>query len=433
MRRKVFPVRVLYLEASTGGVVGGSLTGLHHLLRGLDRSQYKPLVVLYEQKTLQADLEQQGIQVRIFPKQKRERHHPLQRVEAYQRLRKRQVVGDLLYALRALRLFLQETLPATFSLVRLFKEEKPDLIHLCNGFRANLDAIVAAWLVGVPCVCHVKGFEKYSWLSRLFAPTVEIGICMTEAIRTHCEGHRIVPKRMTVIYDGLDVEGFRPARDSSAIRKELGIPLEVPLVGIVGNIQAWKGQAVVVEAIREVEAVLPEVCCLIVGGVHRSGTEYAQELHRFVEKHGLKNNVIFTGFRDDVADLVATMDVVIHASVGAEPFGRVILEAMALGKPVIATNIGGVPEFVQHGVTGQLVPPCDPRALGEAMVELLRNPLQRNRLGNNGRLEVRQRFTVQRHVQEVCNAYTHLGFRRPYLHSSVGEQINEIHLADKNL
>lgn len=433
MRKKVSPMRVLYLEGSTGGVVGGSLTGLHHLLRGLDRSQYKPLVVLYEQKTLQADLEQQGIQVRIFPKQKRGRYHPLQRVEAYQRLRKRQVVGDLLHALGALRLFLQETLPATFSLVRLFKEEKPDLIHLCNGFRANLDGIVAAWVVGVPCVCHVKGFEKYSWLSRLFAPTVEFGICMTEAVRIHCERHRIVPKRMTVSYDGLDVEGFRPTRDSSAIRKELGIPLEVPLVGIVGNIQAWKGQAVVVEAIREVRAVLPEVRCLIVGGVHRSGTEYAQELHRFVEEHGLKNNVIFTGFRDDVADLVATMDVVIHASVGPEPFGRVILEAMALGKPVIATNIGGVPEFVQHGVTGQLVPPCDSKALAEAMVELLRDPLQRDRLGNNARLEVRQRFTVERHVQEVCNAYTHLGFSWPHLHSSAGEQISEIHLPDKNL
>jgi len=178
---------------------------------------------------------------------------------------------------------------------------------------------------------------------------------------------------------------------------------------------------------------MPEIRCLIVGGVHRGGAEYAQELYRYVEEHGLNNNVIFTGFRNDIEDVVSTMDVIIHASINPEPFGRVILEGMALGKPVIATDIGGVPEFVQHGVTGQLVPPRDPKALADAIVELLRDRLRRDRLGNNGRLAVLQRFTVQRHVQEVCNAYTHLGFSGPDLHSPVGKQISQIHLADKNL
>jgi len=413
--------------------MGGSLTGLQHFLRGLDRRYIDPVVVLYEEKSLQTELAQSGIPVRVFRKRRRGRSHPLQNVEAYQRLRKRNGVGDLLRALRVLRLFLLETLPATFSLVRLLKEEKPDLVHLCNGFNANLDAIVAAWLTRIPCVCHVKGFEKYSWLSRLFARTVGVGICMTAAVRQRCEQQRINAKRMTVIYDGLDVEGFRPTRDYFAVRSELGIPLEVPLVGIVGNIQRWKGQAVVLEAVREVRSVMPEIRCLIVGGVHRGGAEYAQELYRYVEEHGLNNNVIFTGFRNDIEDVVSTMDVIIHASINPEPFGRVILEGMALGKPVIATDIGGVPEFVQHGVTGQLVPPRDPKALADAIVELLRDRLRRDRLGNNGRLAVLQRFTVQRHVQEVCNAYTHLGFSGPDLHSPVGKQISQIHLADKNL
>jgi glycosyltransferase involved in cell wall biosynthesis len=433
MTRKGASLHVLYLEHSVGGVMGGSLTGLQHFLRGLDRRYIDPVVVLYEEKPLQTELAQSDIPVHVFRKRRRGRYHPLQKVEAYQRLRKRYGVRDLMRALRVLRLFLLETLPATFSLVRLMKKEKPDLIHLCNGFNANLDAIVAAWLTSIPCVCHVKGFEKYSWLNRLFAHTVEIGICMTAAVRQRCEQQRINAKRMTVIYDGLDVEGFRPTRESSAVRKELGIPLEVPLVGIVGNIQRWKGQAIVLEAVREARSFMPEIRCLIVGGVHRSGAEYAQELYRYVEEHRLQNNVIFTGFRDDVADLVAIMDVVIHASIYPEPFGRVILEAMGLGKPVIATDIGGVPEFVQHGVTGQLVPPRDPKALAEAMVELLRNPFRRDRLGSNGRLAVHERFTVQRHVQEVCNAYAHLGFRGPDLHSSVRERISQNHLPDKSL
>jgi len=412
MMQEGVPVRVLYLESSVGGVMGGSLTGLQHFLRGIDRRQYEPIVVLYEEKPVQAELAQLGIPVRIFRKQQRGRYHPLQKVEAYKRLRRQPATGNLLYAVRALRLFLQETLPATFSLVRLFREEKPDLIHLCNNFRTNLDAIVAAWLTRIPCVCHVKGFEKHSWLDRLFARSVDLGICMTAAVRRHCEQQRISAKRMTVIYDGLDVEGFRPTQDSSVTRRQLGIPLEAPLVGVVGHVQGWKGQAVVVEAIREVKSILPEIRCLIVGGVHRNGTEYAEEIHRFVEEHRLQQNVIFTGFRADVPNLVAALDIVIHASVTPEPFGRVILEGMALGKPVIATNLGGVLEFVHDGVTGRLVPPGDSKALAEAVVGLLGNRPLRDRLGENGRLEVLRRFAVDRHVKEICEAYPPLSFQR---------------------
>jgi glycosyltransferase involved in cell wall biosynthesis len=329
----------------------------------------------------------------------------LQQVKRYQQLRQRRILKTLLSHLRELRLFLQETLPAAFSLMRLFKRENPHLIHLGNGFRANLDGIIAAWWIGIPCVCHVKGFERYSWLDRLFARAVDLGICMTVAIQEHCEGHGVSAKRMIVIYDGLDVEDFRPARDSSAVRQMLGIPLEAPLVGIVGHIQEWKGQAVVVEAIRQVREVLPDIYCLIVGGVHDNGKAYARDLHRAVEEHGLQSQVRFTGSRDDVADLVAAMDIVIHASIRPEPFGRVIIEGMALGKAVIATKMGGVPEFVQDSVTGKLVPPNDHQVLARTIVALLEDASYRTYLGNNGREEVERRFTMQRHVMEVTDAY----------------------------
>ena len=433
MIQQGFPVRVLYLEASSGGVVGGTLTGLQHLLRGLDRRCYKPIVVLYEKKSLQAELESLGIPVRVIDKRRMERSNPFRGMQSYQRLHSHKAAGSFIRGLRELEIFIRETLPAALSLARVIREEKPHLIHLCNSFRSNLDGIVAACLTRTPCVCHVKGFDKHGWLERLFARTVDVGICMTEAVRKHCDSHGVRAKRMMVSYDGLDGEGFRPALESAAVRKKLAIPIEAPLVGIVGNIQGWKGQAVVVEAIREVKAVIPDIRCLIIGGVHRNGTDYAREIHRFVEEQGLEKNVIFTGFRDDVADLVAALDIVIHASVTPEPFGRVILEGMALGKPVIATNIGGVPEFVQHGVTGKLVPPADSKALAEAIMELLGDPVQRQRLGDNGRLEARQRFTVERHVQEVCNAYTSLGFRRPDLHPLAGERMSEIHAQDKSL
>lgn len=422
------PVRVLYIESSVGGVMGGSLTGLQHFLRGIDRREYQPVVVLYENKPIEGELVEAGIPVRVFRKQQRGRYHPLQTIGAYQQLRRQPVMGKLLHAARALRIFVQETLPAAVSLVRLCREEKPDLIHLCNGFRANLDGIVAAWLTRIPCVCHVKGFDKYSWLERLFARSVNLGICMTAAVRQHCERQRIKAKRMTVIYDGLDLEGFCPTQDSRAIRGQLGIPLEVPLVGIVGHVQGWKGQAVVIEAIHRVRAIIPEIRCLIVGGVHRNGVQYAEESRRFVEEHGLERNVIFTGFRDDVPNVVGALDILIHASIAPEPFGRVILEGMALGKPVIATDIGGVLELVEDGVTGRLVPPGDPEALATALLELLGDTGLRERLGSNGRIQVLGRFTVEQHVRQICDLYARLGFRRPDALRLAREQLSELHL-----
>jgi glycosyltransferase involved in cell wall biosynthesis len=216
-----------------------------------------------------------------------------------------------------------------------------------------------------------------------------------------------------VIYDGLDTEGFRPVRDAATVRKALGISRTDPLVGIVGNIQHWKGQAVVVEAIREVRAVVPEIRCLLVGGVHRNGAAYARDLKRSITEHKLQNQVICTGVREDVADLMAAMDIVIHASVAPEPFGRVILEGMALGKAVIATNIGGVPEFVQDDVTGRLVPPSDPQALARTILELLGDVAQREQLGHQGCQEVRRRFDIQHHVEAITHAYASLRGGRP--------------------
>jgi glycosyltransferase involved in cell wall biosynthesis len=150
---------------------------------------------------------------------------------------------------------------------------------------------------------------------------------------------------------------------------------------------------------------------VLVGGMHRNGKTYAQDIHRFVEKHALQSQVIFAGSRGDVADLMVAMDIVVHASIRPEPFGRVILEGMALGKAVIATDMGGVPEFVQNGVTGRLVPPNNHRLLARAIVELLEDPAYRKRLGQNGREEVEQRFVMQRHVRDVTEAYGGLAGR----------------------
>jgi len=119
----------------------------------------------------------------------------------------------------------------------------------------------------------------------------------------------------------------------------------------------------------------------------------------------LKESVQFTGFRDDIVDVMNALDVVVHASVRAEPFGRVILEGMLLGKPVVATAAGGVPELIEHGRTGFLVPPGDARALGDTLRDIMSAPATTRRVAADGCAWAREHFSLSRQVAEMSAIY----------------------------
>jgi len=403
-------MKVLFVEASSGQVVGGSLTGMLQLIQGLDRSRYTPALVLYEEKPVVQSLAAQGVHVRIFSKRRLPRDHSLQDRAVYRRAKGYPGVTFLLWNVRATLTFLFETLPAALRLSRIFREEAPDLIHVCNGFRGNLDAIVAARMCGIPCVVHCKGFDKHTYIERFFASGVAAAICMTMAIEQHCRDQGVRPPEYNVVYDGLDLDSFRPTRDRDDVREELGIESDAPVVGVVGNIQAWKGQKILLESMVELRRTHPNAIALIVGGAHRSGRAYADELRQFVASHGIERNVIFTGARDDVGDVMNAMDVVVHTSVRGEPFGRVIIEGMCVGRPVVATRAGGVPEFVADGRNGLLVPAGDPAALTAVLRRLFDDADLRERL-SRGALESVRDFAVEYHVAEMARIYDRVARR----------------------
>ena len=403
-------MKILYVEASSGQVVGGSLTGVLHLIAGLDRSRYTPTLVLYEDKRVIKSLLARGVRVRVFSKRRLPKEHGLQEVSAYKSAKGYLGVTTLLRNLRVSVTFLFETLPAARRLARLLREEAPDIVHVCNGFRGNMDAIVAARMCGIPCVVHCKGFDKHGYIERLAAPGVASVICMTRAIEDHCRADGMNPPYYNVVYDGLDLDEFRPTRGSDDVREELGIDLSAPVVGVVGNIQEWKGQRVLLEVMVDLVKTNPNAVALIVGAAHRSGRNYADSLQRFVVENGLGGNVIFTGERDDVGDVMNCMDVVAHTSVRGEPFGRVIIEGMCVGKPVVATRAGGVPEFVNDGENGVLVPAGDATALASILCRLFGEPALRERL-SRGALKSVEDFSVEHHVGEVTSIYHRIATR----------------------
>ena len=200
------------------------------------------------------------------------------------------------------------------------------------------------------------------------------------------------PSLVTVVHNGIDPAPFDALGPDSCreVRAELGIPADAFVVGCFSRLHPWKGQVVLLDAV----ARMPGVHALIVGGALFSGeAPYEAELRGRAALPAYAGRVHMLGARDDVPRLLTACDVVVHASVLAEPFGRVLVEAMLAGRPVVATNAGGVPEIVTDGETGVLVPAGDARALGEALQALRRDSGRAAALARHGSLHARRRFS----------------------------------------
>jgi glycosyltransferase involved in cell wall biosynthesis len=207
--------------------------------------------------------------------------------------------------------------------------------------------------------------------------------------------------RNRLLYNGTPLRDVAPA-DARAARTELGASDTDVLIGVFGRLQRWKGQDVFVKAAGEVARARPNVKFAIVGGsVFGLEPEYLEDLKKQTSIEGLTDRLIFTGFRTDVPQLMAACDVVCHTSRVKEPFGLVIVEAMAVGRPVIATAGGGPSEIIASESDGVLVPPDDPVALGRAMLALVDDPQRRQAIGARGRELVRTRFSIDVMASEL--------------------------------
>ena len=205
-------------------------------------------------------------------------------------------------------------------------------------------------------------------------------------------------EKVRVVYGGIDPAPFdnvSPA-DVERHRAELA-PEGTPLVGVFSRLAPWKGQHILLDAMR----LLPDVRVVFVGGALFGEGGYALDLEQRARALGVENRLKFLGFRDDVPLLMRACDVIVHTSTAPEPFGRVIVEGMLAGRPVVATDAGGAREIVADGETGRLVRPGDPAALASAVRDLLDRPDEVERLAANGGQTARRRFSVASMVQAI--------------------------------
>jgi glycosyltransferase involved in cell wall biosynthesis len=397
------PSRVLFIEHSKG--LSGSTVSLAELVSALDHGSYEPLVVLsgpdqaaYVRSVLGDSIDATVIRCRESLKRTRPAEVVTATAARLGRIARRGAFS-LLSVL---------DLPCVVApyVVRLYawaRARRVDLIHQNNGF--DVPALALARLLRVPLVAYQRGEEWNSPMVRWLAPRVDFYIANSNATLSSLLAVGIDPVKTTVIYPPVDV-GPNPDRDrTQVIRRELGIGETTPCFGIVGKLVEWKGQKVFLRAVPLVLQAVPSAMAVVVGDVQGSPPGYRQELVALARELGIGHRTVFTGFRRDVTDVMAALDVVVHASVIPEPFGRVIVEAMALGRPVVASRAGGPLEIVADGENGYLVPPGDEVALATRVVELLGDPQLAREIGERASRDARARFSLSAHAAQVETVY----------------------------
>ncbi|HEX9780861.1 MAG TPA: glycosyltransferase [bacterium] len=303
---------------------------------------------------------------------------------------------------------------ALCELRRLMREGEYALVHTHNS-KAGFLGRLAARLAGVPAVVHtIHGYafhdQEPPWrralfrtLERLAAGWCDRLVAISEPLVEWTVAARIAPRtKLVKIYSGIDLEAFRAPVDAAAVRRSLGLPPDAFVVGEVAKLWAGKGHDVLLRAAAALARAVPSLRVLLVG----EGSLRA-ELERVAEELGIRDRVVFAGFREDIPALTRAMDVAVLPSL-FEGMGRAVLEAQAAGRPVVASRVGGVPELIEDGRTGLLVPPGDAGALERALEALANDAGQRARLGATAQQSVDARFSAERMVSQLVDLYNDL-------------------------
>ncbi|HKB11711.1 MAG TPA: glycosyltransferase [Vicinamibacterales bacterium] len=298
-------------------------------------------------------------------------------------------------------------LSAAWRLSRLIKGLTPDVIHAHDPHGVAMAALALSITRGAKSVrgtpplvasrrvdFHLKGNSLSRWKHR----QVDCFIAASEAIRQMLIADGVPPERTITVHEGIDVEHVMAAPPLN-LHEALFLPHGAPVVGNVAALVPHKGQRYLIEAAHLVVQQIPDARFVILGE-----GELREHLERQVHEHHLEKHVLLPGFRTDVLSCIRSFDLFVMSSI-SEGLGTSLLDAMAASRPIVATEAGGIPEIVENGFNGLLVPARDAHALAAAIVRALGDAALRDRLGAAGFARVNERFTVDHMVAATAAAY----------------------------
>jgi len=291
---------------------------------------------------------------------------------------------------------------SALKLVEVIRRERVELVH-AHTHVAQIAAQVACLLTRIPFVTTDHTFHRHRGLRRLFPFWGEHVIAVSEPIRESLVNDlRVSKSRVTCIPDGVDTEHFQPLTeaDRKDMREFYKLPREDLVIGSVSRLVETKGYQYLFEALPGVLSRYPKISLLLVGD-----GKYRAQLTRQIEAMGLNSHVRFVGFETDIRLIMGLIDIFVLPSTGGEGLGLPVLEAMAGGRPIVASNVGGLYTLVKDEVNGFLVPPGDAASLEEALCKLLGDHSLRERMGRTGRRMAHGQFSLDVVTQKYRDTY----------------------------
>ncbi len=384
-------MKILYLNPSVE--LGGGERSLLELVSGLDRARFTPLASCVGEGPLPDALRSAGAQVHVNP---------------WPRFALRIGRGRLTSRLMA-PLAAPALVPHIARTAALVRREKLDLI-LTNGLKSHLIGSAVSRLTGRPLVWHVRDVLRPGPIRRFYGAlarmTVSRLVANSRAVADTFPG--MPPSRLSVIYNGLDMGRYSPGPPDPSVRAALGIGEDDFVIGAIGALAPLKGHIHLIRAAPAILERCPHARIVIVGRemyVTAGHAGYRRELEAEAARLGVAPRIAFAGYHDDTVAVLRCFDILVHSSVYPESFGRVIVEAMACGVPVVATALGGPTEIIRSEEEGLLIPAENPAAIAAAVTSLVEDPARRERMARKGRERAEVAFSVSRYVREVQELY----------------------------
>lgn len=376
-------MRVLYLNHVSS--MGGAEHSLLELLKRVPRGEVEPVVALPEEGPLASHLRSIGIEIVIA---------------SLARLKRRpgpfRAFRDVLRILGARR-----------QLARFVESREIDLLH-ANSVSSHFVAGPVGRSQGRPVVWHARDLRPIPIARRMLGKTATRIIAISQAVRRSLLDQGFPEDKIVVLYNGVDTARFHPGRTGGTERERLNVPAGGFVFGMIAQMVPWKRHDLFLEAASQIAARYPHARFWIAGDdAFADHPDYVASLRGQAESSALADKVLFLGYRENIEEVMAGLDALVLPS-DAEPFGRVLIEAMAMGKPVIATRAGGPPEVLEEGQHGFLTSPGDRSELYQAMARMVEEPERAHSMGTAARRHVEDCFSIDRHVAATVSLYREL-------------------------
>jgi glycosyltransferase involved in cell wall biosynthesis len=315
------------------------------------------------------------------------------------------------------------------KLIIFLKKEKIDIVQTFH-IGSDIYGTLVSKIAGVSAIissrrdlgfCENKSY--YTFLRRLLNLMVSKTICVSHSVRnTIINREKIKIKKIVTIYNGVDLNIFKNSVNKELKAKEIGLNPNVPIIGTIANIRPIKGLEYLIHAAQRVLSEFPDAQFIVAGGCVPGSEKYYNYLKSLIIDNNLKHNFFFLGERKDAKEIISILDIFVLPSL-SEGFSNTVIEAMAMGKPVVATNVGGNPEAVLPNINGILVHSRDAEAISKAVIKLITTKNLVKRMGNNGRKRVEEFFKLDSMIKEMEKLYSALIYRKDNVTAIVNSDI----------